>query len=127
MEVYTLGMVFQSDSADSAQGDAQKSVQISARERYVLYQYLSCPFCARVRRFIDAQGIDLPMRDTMQDVAAFRELLMGGGRATVPCLRIEQDDEASSSSASRKHVRWLYESAAIIDYLAERRVASDKS
>ena len=66
---------------------------------------------------MDAQGIDLPMRDTMQDVAAFRELLMGGGRATVPCLRIEQDDAASSSSASRKHVRWLYESAAIIDYL----------
>ena len=74
-----------------------------------------------------SKGIDLPMRDTMQDVAAFRELVMGGGRATVPCLRIEQDDAASSSSASREHVRWLYESAAIIDYLAERRVASDKS
>jgi glutaredoxin 2 len=81
-------------------------------ESYVLYQYDSCPFCARVRRFLDARGIDLPMRDTLRDPAAFRELLLGGGRATVPCLRIETEDG---------DVSWLYESADIVDYLAARR------
>ena len=80
-------------------------------ESCVLYQYDSCPFCARVRRFLDQRDIELPMRDTLRDPAAFRELLMGGGRATVPCLRIE--DETGD-------VSWLYESADIIDYLAAR-------
>ena len=78
-------------------------------ERHVLYQYDSCPFCARVRAFLEARGIDVPMRDTLRDASAFRELLMGGGRATVPCLRIEEDDGA---------VQWLYESEDIIAYLA---------
>ena len=45
----------------------------------------------------------------MRDPTAFRELLMGGGRATVPCLRIEDDAGA---------VRWLYESNDIVEYLA---------
>lgn len=78
-------------------------------ERLVLYQYPSCPFCARVRRFLDERGIDLPMRDILRDAAAFRQLLLGGGRATVPCLRIEND---------AGEVRWLYESADIVDHLA---------
>lgn len=82
----------------------------TAAENYVLYQYASCPFCARVRRFLDEHGIDLPSRDTLRDPSAMRELLLGGGRATVPCLRIESGDD----------VRWLYESADIIDYLAAR-------
>lgn len=80
-------------------------------DQYVLYQYDTCPFCARVRRFLEAEGIDLPMKDTMRDPAAFRELLMGGGRATVPCLRIEDDTGA---------FRWLYESNDIMEYLAGR-------
>ena len=77
-------------------------------ERHVLYQYDACPFCARVRRFLDARGIEMPMKDTLTDPAAFRELLMGGGRATVPCLRIETD---------AGDVHWLYESSDIIEYL----------
>ena len=77
-------------------------------ERHVLYQYDACPFCARVRAFLDVEGIEMAMRDTLRDPAAFRELLMGGGRATVPCLRIEGDGGA---------VRWLYESGDIIAYL----------
>ena len=81
-------------------------------DQYVLYQYDTCPFCARVRYFLEAEGIDIPMKDTMRDPVAFRELLKGGGRATVPCLRIEDDAGA---------VRWLYESNDIVEYLAEMR------
>jgi len=76
-------------------------------EQYTLYQYDSCPFCHRVRRFIADQGIPVAMRDTLRDPQARRELIDGGGRSMVPCLRIERDGE----------VRWLYESLDIIDYL----------
>lgn len=79
-------------------------------ESYVLYQYRSCPFCARVRRYLNGRGLELPERDILQDPAAFRELLAGGGRSTVPCLRIE----------SAAGTRWMYESGDIIDYLDNR-------
>ena len=82
-------------------------------EQYTLYQYASCPFCARVNAFLDHFGIDLARRDTLRDPDARRELVEGGGRATVPCLRIE----------SVAGVRWLYESADIMQYLHERLVA----
>jgi glutathione S-transferase len=77
-------------------------------ETYQLYQYDSCPFCYRVRRFLQDAGIDIPLRDTLKDPRARRELIEGGGRGMVPCLRIERADGS---------VSWLYESLDIIDYL----------
>lgn len=79
-------------------------------ERYTLYQYDSCPYCARVRRFLAEAGLDLPMKDTLRDPEARRELIAGGGSPQVPCLRIERDGR----------VQWLYESLDIIDYLRGR-------
>jgi len=83
-------------------------------ERYALYQYQSCPYCQRVRRFLDGSGMQVEMRDTMRDPQARRELIQGGGSATVPCLRIERDGE----------VAWLYESLDIIDYLQRAQGAA---
>ena len=80
----------------------------SSPEPYLLYQYRACPFCARVRRFLELRGIDIPSRDTLRDPTAFRELLQGGGRTTVPCLRILRDDGG---------FEWMFESVDIIDYL----------
>lgn len=82
-------------------------------EHYVLYQYESCGFCRRVRQFLDQAGISVEMRDTLRDPEARRELVEGGRRGTVPCLRIERDGE----------VRWLYESRDIINYLSHRHTA----
>ncbi len=79
-------------------------------ETYQLFQYESCPFCYRVRRFLEATGIDLELKDTLLDVDASRELYEGGGRNSVPCLRIQRAGE----------VQWLYESLDIIDYLKSR-------
>lgn len=79
------------------------------RESYQLFQYASCLFCMRVRAFMQDAGLDIPLRDTLRDPAAHRELIAGGGRATVPCLRIETDSG----------VRWLYESMDIVAYLRE--------
>lgn len=81
-------------------------------ERHVLYQYPSCPFCQRVRQFLNQAGISIEMRDTLRDPGARRELIEGGGRASVPCLRIERDGE----------VHWMYESRDIIEYLRRQRL-----
>ena len=78
-------------------------------ETYQLFHSPTCGFCHRVRRHLDGLGIQIPMRDTLRDPAARRELIEGGGRPTVPCLRIERDG----------NVRWLYESLDIMRYLEE--------
>jgi len=79
-------------------------------ETYQLFQTSSCPYCVRVRAFLDANGLTIPLRDTMFDPEARAELIQGGGRTTVPCLRIERDGK----------VRWLYESLDIIEYLRQQ-------
>jgi glutathione S-transferase len=57
-----------------------------------------------VRRFMDAQGIELPMKDIRRDPDARRELLEAGGKTQVPALMIDG--------------QVLYESNDIIDWLA---------
>ena len=79
-------------------------------ETYQLYQYDSCPFCYRVRRFLDSSGIEIDIRDTLRDPLAARELMVGGGSSAVPCLRIDSDAGTS----------WLYESLDIIEHLKSR-------
>ena len=85
-------------------------VKANPSEHYVLYKYDSCPFCYRVQRFLDDAQIAVESRDVLRDPEARRELQQGGGRATVPCLRIDRDGET----------RWLYESLDIIEYLRHR-------
>lgn len=75
-----------------------------------LYQFDACPFCARVRAAIKDLGIDVEIRDTQRDPERHRELVEGGGRGMVPCLRID----------SNGHTDWLYESEDIIAYLRRR-------
>lgn len=80
---------------------------MSALENYQLFASDTCGFCARVKQFLQQRRIDMVFRDTLRDPAAYRELLQGGGRGMVPCLRIERGDE----------VEWMYESMDIIRYL----------
>ena len=48
-------------------------------ESYQLFKTDICGFCYRVRNFLENNGIDVEMRDTMREPDAFRELLQGGG------------------------------------------------
>ena len=82
--------------------------KMKQEENYQLYKTDLCGFCYRVRGFAEQNGISLTLRDTITDKEAFRELLQGGGKSTVPCLRIESGEEVS----------WMYESMDIIDYLS---------
>ena len=82
-------------------------------ERYTLYHFPSCPYCARVRDFLDEAGIDMEMRNIHADPQALHDLRSGGGSTTVPCLRIRRDGQ---------HDQWMYESLDIIEYLREKLV-----
>ena len=79
-------------------------------ETYQLFHFDFCPFCLRVRQFLEEQGLDIPLRNIHRDRSAYEELVREGGSQQVPCLRIERGEG----------VEWLYESADIIRYLAER-------
>lgn len=79
-------------------------------ERLALYQYPSCPFCVMVRRVIDELGVDVEMRDIIQNPEYRQELIEARGRRTVPVLRI----------TSPEGDRWMPESRDIVRYLRDR-------
>ena len=76
-----------------------------------LYQYKSCPFCVKVRRSLKRLSLPVETRDANRCDTAKGELLAGGGRLKVPCLRVV--DAAGAES-------WMYESKVIINYLDGR-------
>lgn len=73
-----------------------------------LYEHELCGFCRQVRQAIDGLDLEVASRDILREPERREELAAGGGRAMVPCLRIEHADG---------QVDWLYESADIIAYL----------
>lgn len=55
----------------------------------VLYHISDCPYCLRVRRYLDEKGIQIPFKDIELDSEALETLMRVGGRAQVPCLFID--------------------------------------
>jgi glutaredoxin len=80
------------------------------REGYAIYGYPQCPFCGRVLRALDSLGLDIELRNTLETPEYLEELIRATGRTTVPVLRIESQEG---------EVRWMPESADIIEYLEE--------
>ncbi len=76
-----------------------------------IYGYPQCPFCRRVLEVASSLGLEIPLRNTLEDPGHRRELELATGRATVPVLLIE---------GQAGEPRWLPESADIVRYLAER-------
>lgn len=87
--------------------EAQQQALNRAMAGMALYHFPSCPFCIKTRMAIRRLGLKLELKNINQDPQAHRALLEGGGRTTVPCLRIDDGAE----------VIWMYESADIIRYL----------
>jgi glutathione S-transferase len=56
-------------------------------------------------------GLEIPLRNIQISSRNRKELLNGGGRKTVPCLRIED---------ANGNVQWMYESGDIIAYLQRK-------
>jgi len=89
---------------------AQEEADRQCRD-LVLYEFKTCPFCIKVRQEIRRLSLAIERRDAQPEGPVRAELVAGGGRAMVPCLRIAEGGD---------DVRWLYESGAIIDYLRGR-------
>lgn len=90
----------------------QAQQQVDAQTRQLaLYHFKTCPFCIKVRREISRLSLNIELRDAQHDAQHRDELVQGGGKAQVPCLRI--------TDVNGK-VQWLYESDAINQYLHQR-------
>jgi glutaredoxin len=89
---------------------AQAEVDRQCRD-LVLYQFQTCPFCIKVRQEMRRLSLNIERRDAQHEGPHRDELVTGGGKAMVPCLKIVAADGST---------RWLYESGAIIAYLRER-------
>ena len=73
-----------------------------------LYQFHACPFCIITRRTMRKLGLNIELRDALNDPQWEQELIEQGGKRQVPCLRINKEDGK---------VEWLYESSEIKGYL----------
>ncbi len=67
-----------------------------------LYHFVGCPYCQRVRDYLDKESITVPMKDIRQNPLYQEELIKIGGKGQVPCLVID--------------AKALYESLAIIEW-----------
>ena len=79
-------------------------------KNHQLFYFDTCPFCVKVRFAMWKMGIKVRLKDIMFSNTNKSELIAGGGKKQVPCLRIENAND----------VKWLYESDAIIDYFQNR-------
>lgn len=75
-----------------------------------LYQFFACPFCIKTRRAMYKLNLPIEKRSASEGSSYRDDLLQGGGKIKVPCLRIEENGK----------VEWLYESSDIIRYLEKR-------
>ncbi len=80
-------------------------------ERYQLYHFSTCPHCIFVRLALWWLGYKMPLKDIIFQPGNNADLIAGGGKSQVPCLRIESEIG---------DVRWLYESIDIIRYLGKK-------
>jgi len=89
-------------------------------KKLALYHYQSCPFCGITREAIKymekgASGkpatYQIDQRDILKQPKYRKELINGGGKPQVPCLRIETNNGT---------IQWLYESRDIIAFLQNR-------
>ena len=81
----------------------------------VLFQYRTCPFCIKVRQEMRRLSLSVEKLDAQQEGQNRDELVRGGGKAKVPCLRLT---DASGTQ------QWIYESGKIIEYLRSRFAAA---
>ncbi|MGR5346354.1 glutaredoxin family protein [Vibrio hangzhouensis] len=103
--ILLLNFVFAPRGVKRSQ-EEQKSADDKAQTMQ-LYQFEACPFCVKVRREMKRQSVNITLKDAKNDNTAREELLSGGGKVKVPCLKITQNGNET----------WMYESSDIVSYL----------
>ena len=77
-------------------------------DNHTLYYFRTCPFCLKVLLMMKIMGIKITKKNIHINPLHKAELVKGGGKKQVPCLRIERD---------AGQIEWMYESEDIIRYL----------
>jgi glutathione S-transferase len=78
-------------------------------DSYRLYYSNYCFFCQKVLMALRGREHPIELANTAQgDHRA--ELIQGGGKGQVPCLRIEKHEGS---------IEWMYESDDILDYIRQ--------
>lgn len=95
------------DAAQTENEAEENRALDQATGKLTLYHYPSCPFCRRVSAAVRQLGMNIAAKNILLDAEARAELIAGGGRSTVPCLRIDNPDGSI----------WMYESKDIVRYL----------
>ncbi|MDX2463324.1 MAG: glutathione S-transferase N-terminal domain-containing protein [Porticoccus sp.] len=96
----------------SIKRDAELQAKIDQKTAGLsLYQYPACPFCVKVRRAIKRNSLNIQTVDAKRCETSKQELLEGGGKLKVPCLKIVD---------STGGVSWMYESSDIINFLEQQ-------
>ena len=76
----------------------------------VLYQFKTCPFCIKVRRAKKRLSLSIETRDAQKNPQHREQLLEGGGKIKVPCLKTNDE---------HGNVVWMYGSSQIVQYLQD--------
>ena len=97
--------IFKPKSINRTESDQKEMDELT--NSLTLYQFHNCPFCVKVRRAMTRLNLNIELRNTNENLEYKTELLSGGGKSKVPCLRIKENNNIS----------WLYESNDIISYL----------
>lgn len=91
--------------------NAVQTAPVTKDAPLVLYYRNDCPYCKKVLAYLNDHQRELPMKEINASETASDELVTGGGKRQVPCLRIRENNGDK--------VTWLYQSAEIISYLDE--------
>lgn len=83
------------------------------RKNYQLFYFFTCPYCWVVRVYLCCRGIRITLRESLFSSSSSDELIAGGGKYQVPCLRIEHENG---------EIEWMYESMDIIRYFRKQAV-----
>ncbi len=76
-----------------------------------LYQFKTCPFCIKVRREKKRLSLNIEIRDAQHNQEYREQLLQGGGKIKVPCLKTNDGNGQTT---------WLYNSNNIIQVLQDK-------
>jgi glutathione S-transferase len=75
---------------------------------YALYYYDQCPFCQMVLREMRKTDVQIELMNTLTNPQNRQDLIQGGGKGTVPCLKITTEEGRES---------WMYESGDIAQFI----------
>ncbi len=76
----------------------------------LLYHFEQCPYCRKVRDFLEINAIQLPMVDILINSDAKADLIQIGGKSQVPCLVID----GSALYESNDIIQWIQENRSIL-------------